>query len=297
MWPHVQEMREESTPVTIYSPHFLPSAWHPIISKPFHVDHTYRGIWKHSFHQSWNLQAETVMVILQMCQTDFGSFWSWIKGSDSAYIICTQAHAQEQCKEWEAVPWGLHTVHDQCFMCGMWCSIKKWLHCSMVLQKSTTRIWINPAASLEYLSDVVCWTMWCQQNYSSPSTSKIVRQWDSCKKVDCKEQHTRLKCNCEIILYNNAHYWQMPVDILEGQQLWPLYRSKKWGGIPRGSWKSIKWKSCSSLLGKVPYIYKLHSNTWIDHFQFWWETTAENLEWNQKTKKFGKRKYNTGHHT
>jgi len=49
-------------------------------------------------------------------------------------------------------PLGLHIVHGQCFKCGMWCSIQEWLHCSMVLQKSTTRIWINPAASLEYLS-------------------------------------------------------------------------------------------------------------------------------------------------
>jgi hypothetical protein len=37
-------------------------------------------------------------------------------------------------------PWGLHTVRGQCFTCGMWCTIEKWLHCSMVLQKSTTSI-------------------------------------------------------------------------------------------------------------------------------------------------------------
>jgi len=147
--------------------------------------------------------------------------------------ICTRA--MQETKEALTVikyPWGLHTVHGQCFTCGMWCSIVKWLHCSMVLRKSITRIWINLAASLEYLSEIVCQTKECQQNYSSPSTSKTVRQWHSCKKVDCK--HTMLKYNSKIILCKNAHYWQMPADILEWQQLWLLYGSKKWG-IPRGS--------------------------------------------------------------
>jgi hypothetical protein len=86
-------------PVTIYSPHFLPSTWCSTISIPFNVDHTYGGIWKDSFHQSWNLQTETVTVIIWMCQSDFGSFWSWITGSESAYIIGTQAYGQEQCKQ------------------------------------------------------------------------------------------------------------------------------------------------------------------------------------------------------
>jgi len=83
--------------------------------------------------------------------------------------ICTRA--MQETKEALTVikyPWGLHTVHGQCFTCGMWCSIVKWLHCSMVLRKSITRIWINLAASLEYLSEIVCQTKECQQNYSSP---------------------------------------------------------------------------------------------------------------------------------
>jgi hypothetical protein len=122
-------------PVTIYSPHFPPSAWCPIILKTFNVDHTYSGIWKVSFHQSWNLKmklwllyyecAELILEVslllelfkcLNVCFRiiqyilvhllvliigDFGSFRSWITGSHSAYIIGTQTHAYEQCKEQE----------------------------------------------------------------------------------------------------------------------------------------------------------------------------------------------------
>ena len=142
-------------PVTIHSLYFLLPSWHPIIMKPFHVDDTHRGIWEDLFHQSWNLHT----VILWMCQTDFGNFWSRITGSKCAYIIGTQTHAMQ--RTWVAVIvvkwlWGLHTVHSHCFTCGVWCSIEKWLHCSTVLQKSTTRIWINPETSIKYLSDVVC---------------------------------------------------------------------------------------------------------------------------------------------
>jgi hypothetical protein len=85
-WGHMYRKWERNAPPVItHLPHFLPSAWRSIILKPFHVDHTYRGMWKDSFHQSWNLQTEnTASVILWMCQTDFGSFWTWITGSNSA---------------------------------------------------------------------------------------------------------------------------------------------------------------------------------------------------------------------
>lgn len=149
-------------PVTIYSPHFLPSTWCSIISQPFNVDHTYSGIWKRLIPSTlesadWNCDCYTMNVP--------NWFWKLLitnyRKRQCLYHrhpdICTRA--MQGTKEALTVikyPWGLHTVHGQCFMCGMWCSIVKWLHCSMVLQKSITRIWINLAASLEYLSEVVC---------------------------------------------------------------------------------------------------------------------------------------------
>jgi len=35
---------------------------------------------------------------------------------------------------------------------------------------------------------------------------------------------------------------------------------------------------------------KLQSNIWIDHFQFWQETAAENLGWDKKQKNIWKEK-------
>jgi len=75
--------------------------------------------------------------------------------------------------------------------------------------------------------------------------------------------------------------------------------SKKWGGILRGSWRSKhKWKSCSSLLGKVPLKEKSCNPTYeLTIFSFGRKPQQRIWDETKNKKTFGKRKYNTGHHT
>jgi hypothetical protein len=138
MWPHVQEMREEWTTCYIQYIHLISFLLlGALLSQNHFMLITHTGEYEKTHSINPGICRLKLWLLHYECATRA------MQGTREAITVAKY-------------PWGLHTVHNQCFTCGMWCSIEKWLHCSMVLQKSTTRIWINPTTSLDSLSDVVC---------------------------------------------------------------------------------------------------------------------------------------------